>query len=90
MSTSDRVRVIFKYALESLASDKAKAQVEAAFLTFEKQHGSRQEIEDAVIAKRRERYEEEIAEAEAEAGGDAGADCELALLGRDVHARAVT
>eukprot|EP00301_Raphidiophrys_heterophryoidea_P009219 c13576_g1_i1.p1 GENE.c13576_g1_i1~~c13576_g1_i1.p1 ORF type:complete len:691 (-),score=182.39 c13576_g1_i1:127-2151(-) len=55
----DRARVIFKYALDSIP--KAKAQeLYKTYSAFEKQHGSRENVEEVVVSKRRFQYEEEL------------------------------
>lgn len=55
----DRARVIYKYALERLPRSKS-AGVFSSYTRFEKQHGSRQGIEDTVLGKRRIQYEDEL------------------------------
>ncbi|WIA20033.1 hypothetical protein OEZ85_005900 [Tetradesmus obliquus] len=56
----ERARAIYQYALDHLP--KAAAQeLYTRFVAFEKQHGSREGIEDVVLSKRRFTYEQEIA-----------------------------
>lgn len=55
----DRARAIYKYALDKLSKEEAP-QLYNAFITFEKQHGDRNRIEDVVIAKRRVLYEKQV------------------------------
>lgn len=55
----DRSRVIYKYALDMIP--KAQAQeLYKMYTAFEKQHGSREGIEDVIVSKRRFEYEEEL------------------------------
>ncbi|KAF8063074.1 CRNKL1 [Scenedesmus sp. PABB004] len=55
----ERARAIFRYALDHLP--KAAAQgLYARFVAFEKQHGSREGIEDVVLSKRRFTYEAQV------------------------------
>eukprot|EP00201_Polytomella_parva_P007276 CAMPEP_0175074526 /NCGR_PEP_ID=MMETSP0052_2-20121109/21371_1 /TAXON_ID=51329 ORGANISM="Polytomella parva, Strain SAG 63-3" /NCGR_SAMPLE_ID=MMETSP0052_2 /ASSEMBLY_ACC=CAM_ASM_000194 /LENGTH=865 /DNA_ID=CAMNT_0016342865 /DNA_START=39 /DNA_END=2639 /DNA_ORIENTATION=+ len=55
----DRARAIFKFALDHIPRH-AATSLHARFVQFEKQHGSRSEIEDVVIGKRRFQYEEAL------------------------------
>jgi crooked neck len=61
----ERARVIFKYALTQVKADggddKAK-ELNQEYISFEKRHGDREGIEDAILNKRRERYEEQLGE----------------------------
>eukprot|EP01041_Mallomonas_annulata_P006973 gene6973-14171_t len=55
----DRARVIFKFALSQLSQDSAP-ELYQEFLSFEKRHGTRGGIEEAILNKRRQTYEEEV------------------------------
>ena len=48
----ERARAIFKYALDHVPKGKAEA-LYARFVTFEKQHGDRETIEEVLSAKKR-------------------------------------
>lgn len=52
--------MLFKYALDRIPKGKA-VRLYNAFIKFEKQHGSFEEMEDVILNKRRNYYEEEIA-----------------------------
>ena len=55
----ERARVIYKYALDNIP--KAECQeLYKTFVSFEKQHGDREGIEDVIVGKRRYQYEEEL------------------------------
>jgi crooked neck len=55
----ERVRVIYKYAISDGLLDVADLEaVKQELVNFEKRHGSKDSIEDAVSAKRRAAYEE--------------------------------
>jgi crooked neck len=56
----DRARVIYKYALENLPKSEAQ-ELYKTYISFEKQHGDREGIEDVIVGKRRFQYESEIA-----------------------------
>ncbi|OWZ22479.1 Pre-mRNA-splicing factor, Crooked neck [Phytophthora megakarya] len=56
----ERARAVFKYALDTLPKEEAPA-LYSAFITFEKQHGDKERIEEVVIAKRRVVYEQQVA-----------------------------
>ncbi|KAF6258280.1 TPR-like protein [Scenedesmus sp. NREL 46B-D3] len=56
----ERARAIFQYALDHLPKGAAQ-ELYTRFVAFEKQHGSREGIEDVVLSKRRFTYEQEIA-----------------------------
>ncbi|UIZ22335.1 hypothetical protein KXD40_005355 [Peronospora effusa] len=56
----ERARAVFKYALDTLPKEEAPA-LYSAFITFEKQHGDKDRIEEVVIAKRRVVYEQQVA-----------------------------
>jgi len=55
----ERCRTIYKYALDHIPKANAK-ELYKMWISFEKQHGDRQGIEDVIIGKRRFLYEEEI------------------------------
>jgi crooked neck len=60
---AERARAVFRLGLAALGEGGAgAAALHAAFLAFEKQHGSRAGIEEAIIAKRRGTYEAAVAE----------------------------
>jgi crooked neck len=52
----DRARVLFKYALDNIPKEKA-GKLYSAFVAFEKQHGSKEEMELVILTKRRHIYE---------------------------------
>ncbi|CAN6442991.1 unnamed protein product [Victoria cruziana] len=56
----ERARVIYKYALDHIPKGQAE-ELYRKFVTFEKQYGDREGIEDVIVGKRRFQYEEEIA-----------------------------
>ena len=55
----ERSRAIYKYALDNIPKSKAQ-EIYNKFISFEKQHGDKIGIEDAIINKRRFQYEEEL------------------------------
>lgn len=55
----ERARVLFKYALDRIPKGKA-VRLYNAFIKFEKQHGTYEEMEDVILNKRRNLYEEEL------------------------------
>ncbi|KAH9478593.1 NineTeen Complex (NTC) component [Psilocybe cubensis] len=55
----ERARVIYKFALSRIPRSKSAA-LYAAYTKFEKQHGTRNTLENTVLGKRRIQYEEEI------------------------------
>jgi crooked neck len=55
----ERARVLFKYALDRIPKGRA-VRLYNAFIKFEKQHGTYEEMEDVILNKRRSYYEEEI------------------------------
>ncbi|PPQ88783.1 hypothetical protein CVT25_010469 [Psilocybe cyanescens] len=55
----ERARVIYKFALSRIPRAKSAA-LYAAYTKFEKQHGTRNTLENTVLGKRRIQYEEEI------------------------------
>jgi crooked neck len=52
-------RAIYKYALDRVPKGRAE-ELYRKFLAFEKQFGDRDEIEDAIVGKRRFQYEDEV------------------------------
>uniref|UniRef100_A0A7S0RPR7 Pre-mRNA-splicing factor Syf1/CRNKL1-like C-terminal HAT-repeats domain-containing protein n=1 Tax=Pyramimonas obovata TaxID=1411642 RepID=A0A7S0RPR7_9CHLO len=56
---TERARTIFKYALDHIPKSQA-TELYRRFVTFEKQHGDREGIEDVIVSKRRFQYEEEV------------------------------
>jgi len=64
----DRARVIYQYALTQLAEEEGAAgaeeevsELKREFVAFEKRHGSRDNIEGAIVAQRREHYNKAVA-----------------------------
>ncbi|KAF9052038.1 pre-mRNA-splicing factor CLF1 [Panaeolus papilionaceus] len=55
----ERARVIYKFALSRIPRSKS-AGLYAAYTKFEKQHGTRNTLENTVLGKRRIQYEEEV------------------------------
>ncbi|KAF7690445.1 crooked neck-like protein 1 [Silurus meridionalis] len=55
----DRVRVIYKYALDRIPKQQAH-QLINNYIVFERNFGDRRGIEDVIISKRRFHYEEEV------------------------------
>lgn len=55
----DRAKVLFNYALENLPSDKQK-RIHNLYVDFQKQFGSREDMEDIVLSKRRIALVEEL------------------------------
>ncbi|KAH6906764.1 pre-mRNA-splicing factor CLF1 [Coprinopsis sp. MPI-PUGE-AT-0042] len=55
----DRARVIYKFALDRIPRSKS-AGLYASYTRFEKQHGTRNTLENTVLGKRRIQYEEEL------------------------------
>lgn len=56
----DRCRVIYKYAIDNCASEEEKSEIEQELIGFEKRHGHRKGIDDAIVQNRRRHYEELI------------------------------
>ena len=54
----DRCRVIYQYAIDHAASDEEKDELNQELIGFEKRHGSRKGIDDAIVTNRRRHYEE--------------------------------
>lgn len=57
----DRARVIYKYALHQFQDSEnvdEVSELKKEYLAFEKRHGNREGIEDAIISSRREQYED--------------------------------
>ncbi|CAN8000670.1 unnamed protein product [Ixodes hexagonus] len=57
----DRVRVIYKYALDHIPKDKAQ-ELFKNYTIHEKKYGDRAGIEDVIVSKRKYQYEEQIKE----------------------------
>lgn len=55
----ERVRVIYKYALDRIPKQKAQ-ELFKNYTVFEKKFGDRRGIEDVIVSKRRFQYEEEV------------------------------
>ncbi|XP_062406550.1 crooked neck-like protein 1 [Sardina pilchardus] len=55
----ERVRVVYKYALERIPKQKAQ-ELFKNYTMFEKKFGDRRGIEDVIVSKRRFQYEEEV------------------------------
>eukprot|EP00298_Acanthocystis_sp_HF-20_P028611 c7397_g1_i1.p1 GENE.c7397_g1_i1~~c7397_g1_i1.p1 ORF type:complete len:670 (+),score=269.04 c7397_g1_i1:38-2047(+) len=55
----ERARMIFKFGLEIIPKSQAQ-ELYRIYTNFEKQHGSRENVEDVIVGKRRFQYEEEI------------------------------
>jgi crooked neck len=55
----ERAKILYKYALDNIPKDKSQ-RLYQQFLEFEKQHGTREEMEEAVIMKRRHFLEQEV------------------------------
>ncbi|KAK1275573.1 hypothetical protein QJS04_geneDACA011107 [Acorus gramineus] len=56
---TERARGIYKYALDHIPKGRAE-ELYKKFLSFEKQYGDKEGIEDAIVGKRRFQYEEEV------------------------------
>ncbi|KAG2468092.1 CRNL1 protein, partial [Polypterus senegalus] len=56
---SERVRVIYKYALDKIPKQQAQ-ELFKNYTIFEKKFGDRRGIEDVIVSKRRFQYEEEV------------------------------
>jgi crooked neck len=54
----DRCRVIYNYAMEHAATEEEKSEINQELIGFEKRHGNRQGIDDAILQNRRRHYEE--------------------------------
>jgi crooked neck len=52
----ERAKILYKYALDNIPKEKAQ-RLYQQFLEFEKQHGTREEMEDAILTKRRHQLE---------------------------------
>lgn len=57
----ERARAIYRFALDNLPKSKAEVLYQA-YMSFEKQFGDREGVEDAVVGKRRFQYEELLKE----------------------------
>ncbi|CAM9158886.1 unnamed protein product [Heterosigma akashiwo] len=55
----ERARTIYKFALDQMRREEVP-ELYQAFLSFEKQHGNREGIEEVIINKRRLQYEEAV------------------------------
>uniref|UniRef100_S4RB87 Crooked neck-like protein 1 n=1 Tax=Petromyzon marinus TaxID=7757 RepID=S4RB87_PETMA len=55
----DRVRVIYKYALDRIPKQSSQ-ELFKNYTMFEKKYGDRRGIEDVIVSKRRFQYEEEV------------------------------
>lgn len=55
----ERVRVIYKYALDRIPKQQAQ-ELFKFYTMFEKKFGDRRGIEDVIVSKRRFQYEEEV------------------------------
>ena len=55
----DRAKTLFKYAMDKLPQDNQK-RLQNVFLDFQKQYGTREDMEDIVLQKRRTYLEEQI------------------------------
>lgn len=55
----ERARAIYKYALDHIPKGSAE-KLYKLFISFEKQHGSKTDIETVIVSKRRFQYEEEL------------------------------
>lgn len=58
-SQFERVRVIYKYALDRIPKHQAQ-ELFKNYTMFEKKFGDRRGIEDVIVSKRRFQYEEEV------------------------------
>lgn len=70
----ERARAIYKFALDKVPKAQAE-ELYQDFIRFEKAHGSRAAIEDAVVSRRRFQYEDQLARegtSTAAAGGGGG------------------
>jgi crooked neck len=56
----ERCRVVYKYALDRLGREEMP-ELYRNFIAFEKKHGSKEGIEDAIVGKRRLQYEDGVA-----------------------------
>ena len=56
----DRARVIYKYALEHIAKAEDLTDLNKEYIAFEKRHGERRGIEEAILGRRRDEYEERL------------------------------
>ena len=55
----ERAKMLFKYAIDHLPEDNQK-RIHNYFLDFQKQYGTREDMEDMVLVKRRYYLEEQI------------------------------
>lgn len=56
----ERAKILYKYALDNIPKEKSQ-RLYQQFLEFEKQYGTREEMEDAILMKRRHFLEQEVA-----------------------------
>lgn len=61
----DRARVVYQYAMSQVAENSTSADAEISelrkeYVAFEKRHGDKQSIDDVIIGRRREKYEEQL------------------------------
>ena len=56
----ERVRILYKFSLEHIPKERAK-HIYDSYIQFEKEHGSKDAIENVILNKRRHFYEQEIA-----------------------------
>jgi crooked neck len=52
----ERAKILFKYALDNIPKEKAN-RLYAKYVEFEKQYGSREDMEDAIVTKKRHTIE---------------------------------
>ncbi|KAF7993240.1 hypothetical protein HCN44_006300 [Aphidius gifuensis] len=57
----ERTRIIYKYALDKLPKDKTQ-EIYKAYTIHEKKYGDRSGIEDVIVSKRKNQYEQEVAD----------------------------
>ena len=53
------MRTIYKYAVDKLGKEKCQELLKA-YSQFEKRHGDRLAIDDVILSKRRQQYEEQL------------------------------
>ncbi|KAF7992069.1 hypothetical protein HCN44_001394 [Aphidius gifuensis] len=57
----ERTRVLYKYALDKLPRDKTQ-EIYKAYTIHEKKYGDRSGIDDVILSKRKNQYEQEVAD----------------------------
>eukprot|EP00347_Sterkiella_histriomuscorum_P012460 403368491 len=72
----ERAKILYKYALDNLPKERAN-RLYQQFLEFEKQYGSREEMEDVILTKRRHFLEAEIAKQQQASSGNQVYDYDL-------------